>query len=344
MKIIHIIDNVGAGGAQVMVKAFLNHYPNANAFALRQLSHQPNNDNRIDVYPSKTKFSIQRVFWLKSIINTNPTAIFHLHLINTVYHFTLIKILFGLKNQIVIHEHGEIHKADFTGSLLRWCYKNFSKSTHFIAVSNDVQQELISLRIPIKNTSVINNIGFNQFLSRKETLPFVVGFCGRIEPRKNWKFFAELALKLKDKNDFHFLMAGSGPEEKKLIDFIKDHGLKNLKFLGYQINMQDFYGTINCMIIPSFWEGSSLVQQEALNSNIPVISFSGKGMSTDSKLNFIMNQNSLEECKEAIYKIQENYNQLIITTNSDFNLELETYFENIDEVYQKLIPNLHANV
>ena len=339
MKIIHVIDNVGAGGAQVMVKAFLNHCPKVNAFALRQLSHQPNNDNRIDVYPSKTKFSIQRVFWLKSIINTNPTAIFHLHLINTVYHFTLIKILFGLKNQIVIHEHGEIHKADFTGSLLRWCYKNFSKSTHFIAVSNDVRQELISLGIPIKNTSVINNIGFNQFSSRKQIQPFVVGFCGRIEPRKNWMFFAELALKLKDKKDFHFLMAGSGPEEKKLIDFIKDYCLKNLKFLGYQNNMQDFYGAINCLIIPSFWEGSSLVQQEALNSNIPVISFTGKGMSTNNKHNFILNKNTHEDCIETIFKIKENYNQLIINTDIDFNLEVETYFENIDEVYQKINPN-----
>ncbi len=339
MKIIHIIDNVGAGGAQVMVKAFLNHYPNANAFALRQLSHQPNNDNRIDVYPSKTKFSIQRVFWLKSIINTNPTAIFHLHLINTVYHFTLIKILFGLKNQIVIHEHGEIHKADFTGSLLRWCYKNFSKSTHFIAVSNDVQQELICLRIPIKNTSVINNIGFNQFSSRKQIQPFVVGFCGRIEPRKNWMFFAEIAMKFTDKKDFHFLMAGSGPEEKKLIDFIKDYCLKNLKFLGYQNNMQDFYGAINCLIIPSFWEGSSFVQKESLNSNIPVISFTGKGMSNNNKLNFILNNNTHEDCIETIFKIKENYNQLIINTDIDFNLEVETYFENIDKVYQKINPN-----
>lgn len=339
MKIIHVIDNVGAGGAQVMVKAFLNHLPNANAFALRLLSHQPNNDNRIDLYPSKTKFSIKRVFWLTSIINTNPTAIFHLHLINTVYHFTLIKILFGLKNQVVIHEHGEIHKADFTGSLLRWCYKKFSKSTNFIAVSNDVQQELISLGIPIKNTSLINNIGFNQFSSRKQIQPFVVGFCGRIEPRKNWMFFAELALKFKDKKDFHFLMVGSGPEEKKLIDFIEGHSLKNLKFLGYQNNMQDFYGAINCLIIPSFWEGSSLVQQEAFSSNIPVISFTGKGMLTNNKLNFILNKNTHEDCIETIFKIQKNYNQLIINTDIDFNLELETYFENIDEVYQKINPN-----
>ena len=278
------------------------------------------------------------MFWLKSIIKTNPTAIFHLHLINTGYHFTLIKILFGLKNQVVIHEHGEIHKTNFTGKLLKFCYKILSNKAHFIAVSSEAQQDLIKLRIPEKNTTLINNIGFKKYTSRNETKPFVVGFCGRIEPRKNWMFFAELALKLKDKKDFHFLMAGSGPEEKRLIDFIRDYSLKNLKFLGYQNNMQDFYGAINCLIIPSFWEGSSLVQQEALNSNIPVISFTGKGMSTESKLNFILNQNTLEECTEKLFKIQENYNQLIITTLSDFNLELETYFENIDEVYQKINP------
>lgn len=338
MKIIHVIDNVGAGGAQIMVKAFLNHYPNANAFALRRLLHQPNNDNRIDVYPSITKFSIQRLFWLKSVIKNNPNTIFHLHLINTVFHFTLINFLFGLKNQVVIHEHGEIHKANFIGSLLRWCYKIFSKSAHFIAVSNDIQQELFNLEIPIQNTSVINNIGFKQFSSRKEIHPFVVGFCGRIESRKNWMFFAELALKLKGENGFHFLMAGSGPEEKKLIDLINQHNLKDLKFLGYQNNMQDFYGAINCVIIPSLWEGSSLVQQEALSSNIPVISFSGKGMSTENKLNFILNLNTQEDCIKSLFKIQENYNQLIINTCKDFNLELETYFENIDEVYRKINP------
>jgi hypothetical protein len=62
-------------------------------------------------------------------------------------------------------------------------------------------------------------------------------------------------------------------------------------------------------------------------------------MSNNNKLNLILNKNTHEDCIETIFKIKENYNQLIINTDIDFNLKVETYFENIDEVYQKINPN-----
>ena len=56
---------------------------------------------------------------------------------------------------------------------------------------------------------------------------FVVGFAGRIVERKGWKEYVNVAKSLKNEN-IKFLIAGSGEEKEKLLNFIKTNNLNNV--------------------------------------------------------------------------------------------------------------------
>jgi len=341
MKVIHLIDNAGAGGAQVMVKSFLNHNSSSTGMAIRKLDFQPNFHEKLAINPSKSFFSLKRLFWLKQVFSTENKSVIHVHLNNSVFHIVVLILFFRLKNPIVIHEHGEIQKSNITGKALRFCYKALKQKVKFIAVSEDVKKALFNCNINLSQISLIPNVAFRSFEGRKQNNPFVLGFCGRIEPRKNWEFFVDLAKSFSNNSAVKFLIAGNGPEEVKLTETIKKLGLNNIQFLGYVSDIDRFYNQINCLVIPSFWEGHSLVQLEALSSNIPVISFSGKGMNSKNKNHYVLSSNTLLACKAEVESLIQTKSPIITIEESQvlFNNQKQKFFDAVESLYLTLKSN-----
>jgi len=125
------------------------------------------------------------------------------------------------------------------------------------------------------NFEVINNaIDYDQFkfdenkriMIRKKldisNETFVIGHVGRFDYQKNHQFILSLANKLMDKNIL-FLLIGDGHLRKQIEKNIEANNLKNVILLGEIENVADYLNAMDCFIMPSLFEGLSVVSIEA---------------------------------------------------------------------------------
>lgn len=90
---------------------------------------------------------------------------------------------------------------------------------------------------------------------------FVVGHVGRFDYQKNHKFIVELAKQFD--NSIQFILIGDGHLRKNIEELIKQKSVNNIKILGSKDNVSDYYNAMDCFILPSLFEGLSVVSIEA---------------------------------------------------------------------------------
>jgi glycosyltransferase involved in cell wall biosynthesis len=72
---------------------------------------------------------------------------------------------------------------------------------------------------------------------------------------------------------------GDGTQRKNLEAMRNQFGLKNkIEFLGFKNNPANFYQQIDILIIPSLWEGLSIVALEAMAVGVPIIASNSGGL------------------------------------------------------------------
>lgn len=116
-------------------------------------------------------------------------------------------------------------------------------------------------------------------LLEKDENTFYFGCIGRFSQEKGQLFLPEIAKLLAEKQlDFKILLAGKGPLEKELQLKIKETGTESyFEFLGFVRHSKDFMETIDCLLIPSLWEGLPTVAIEAMASSKAVVAFNVAG-------------------------------------------------------------------
>ncbi|OQA31900.1 MAG: UDP-D-galactose:(glucosyl)lipopolysaccharide-1,6-D-galactosyltransferase [archaeon ADurb.Bin336] len=291
MKVLNIIDSLGLGGAQTVVKGiFEGQQRNKNIFlyALRknEIITEINHEN-VFGYKSASKYSVFPLFELKKIIEKEKIDFIHCHLFRSQVFGWLLKKLFFPNIKLIFHEHGKIFKNQFF-------YNNFiriskNKTNLFIAVSNSTKKELIENgKITEDNVKVLYNFVDLDKFNRKnitwniheektnlglKNTDFVVGFAARLVERKGWEDFILASNKLIKKNkNFKFVIVGDGKDKEKMLSKINEFNLSNnIIYLGYSSKMVWFYSLLDCFVIPSQWEPMGLTEIEAQAMNIPVI-------------------------------------------------------------------------
>jgi glycosyltransferase involved in cell wall biosynthesis len=103
----------------------------------------------------------------------------------------------------------------------------------------------------------------------------IFGCIGRLSCEKGQLFLPDTAAKLMDKSiDFRILVAGTGPLKSDLENLIKENKVeKFIQLLGFVESNKSFLNSIDCLIIPSYWEGLSTVAIEAMAMFKPIIAF-----------------------------------------------------------------------
>ena len=103
---------------------------------------------------------------------------------------------------------------------------------------------------------------------------FVVVSIGRLVKRKRYDILLEIAEKIKYK-DVIFLIAGDGPEKEKILNTIKEKGLKNVRLLGKIPEEEKYYLLLksNLYLQCSEYEGFGITYIEALSMGLPVLAY-----------------------------------------------------------------------
>jgi len=92
----------------------------------------------------------------------------------------------------------------------------------------------------------------------------------RIDPAKNLLAFLRVAKKLKK---VRFNIVGGGPSKYKLVNFIRENKIKNIKLLGKKKNVVSYYKKSKVFVLSSKYESFGLVLLEAMASRLPCIAF-----------------------------------------------------------------------
>ncbi|MCB0514543.1 MAG: glycosyltransferase family 4 protein [Chitinophagales bacterium] len=300
-KILHIIDTLGLGGAQRIVKDIVEHayfFETSIVYALRAKDNEISiNHQNVFICASQSKYSLMPLEELRELITKEQITVLHCHLFRSQVMGYWLKKRYFPHIKLIFHEHGQIVASDDYNPIMDKLYVQFMRHSVkqvncYIAVSQAIVQALVArAAIPEKQIStLLNFVDLSKFsLEKKESSKklsisqakqkFVVGYAGRIVKRKGWREFLQMAEKLQQiaPEQFFFLMAGEGTErallEKQLVE-----KTDYITYLGYCSNMLGFYKSIDCLVMPSYFEGLPMVQLEVMALGVPLITADGLGM------------------------------------------------------------------
>ncbi len=175
-------------------------------------------------------------------------------------------------------------------------------------------------------------------------------FVGRITDIKNIFFILDSLKLLKEENfPFKMLYVGSGPDEKKLKEKIKEYELdKDVKVIGRITDreiLSGIYARASLLLFPSLFDASSLVQIEAAVHETPGLFISGSVTSdtVTNGVNGFTSEDSVFSYKDKIKEILEDKKRLeVVSKNAQkmlgknwSDIALDTYEFYLEEINKK---------
>lgn len=309
INVLHIISNMGDGGAQKIVLNYINdlEYDNNIKLKLLVLSNKIQNYNEnilknknieityLNCFDRQYKFKILNKLYafinsrkkIKQYITNNKIDIVHIHLFGTLL-YTLPIIL---KSKIKIRFY-TLHSNPkrFNGYKLKILKTAFKKG-NFIPICVTNEQVLIAKKHynfekyevvhngvdieQIKKKIISKNEARNKFNISKNT--FLICSVGRLDSIKRYdlllNIFKQITLK---KRDTKLLIAGSGNELENLKKQAIDLSIQDkVFFLGNIDNVTELYCASDTLVITSKSESASLVLLEAQICNLRAVISNG---------------------------------------------------------------------
>lgn len=259
---------------------------------------------------------------------------------------------YGIKKRI-IHSHttnntyfGLLRPVE---TLMHYKHKNEidSYATDFWACSQEAGQwlypeKLFSKIKVIKNAVDISKFSFDPDQRRDIRKSYhldnnyVIGLVGRMSPEKNQIFMLDVLKRTNQKN-VKLVIVGDGPDKEKIIQKAKQLEIYDQIILpGVQDNMQGWYSTFDCYVLPSIFEGQSVSGLEAQANGLPILVSTG-AKPKDLKVNsnfFYLN------LKQGSKVWAEQLNDIIKNQKRELPCKVLKNFDkanlNLDLTYKKL--------
>jgi len=198
-----------------------------------------------------------------------------------------VKFFSSRKIKLVYHQAMQlgVSKKDFLHTL------RFKRIDAWVSTLNYMKKQVLSrTKFPEEKLHVIplgTNIDSTSIHSKDDArnllnLPcdkFLVGVVGRLDEKKGQlEVIQALSLLKENEKDIHVVFVGDKTKNEadayvqKLQDTIElNHLQEKVSFLPHQTNMQDLYGALDLVIVPSWEETFGTVTIEAMASGVPVI-------------------------------------------------------------------------
>jgi len=360
VKILHIIDSLGLGGAQTVVKGifeFQKNNKNIFLFALRNrdILMKVNHAN-VQIFNSSKKYSFGPLFALRDLIKREKITILHCHLFKSqIFGFLLKKIWFR-NIKLIFHEHGEIFENHITYIL----FMRASRSTinKIIAVSNATKENLTA-KAGIKENKIqvlYNFVDLNKYNKKNITWSIeeerkklgigkdelVIGFVGRLAKVKGCEYLIRSLPYLYF--PYKVIIAGNGSEKNNLNELAKSLKVDNrIIFLGYREDVVYIYHLLDVLVVPSIFESFGLSIVEAQCMFIPVIATDAIALNEliKNKENGLLfelkNPIDLSEKIKLLYRDKELRSKLVKSgLESVKKFDLEDYIYNINKLYEDI--------
>lgn len=283
VKVLHVIDHTGPGGAQVLLTNILPALAK-DSFSItlvvlgRKRGLVEDLENKgITIIPLNIhKYGVfQTLKRVKQIIKElNPTIV-HTHLDKS----NLFAAYLASKEKVPVvirHDHSSTWPPLPSYFFWRRLIEKLGRfQTEVIAVSEAVRKFNLAAGVSDNKITVIHNgIDLKRFSTDKKRLSYpVIGYVGRLHFKKGVKYLIKaLPLVAKEKPDVKLFIVGDGPQKKELLKLCQGIGLKdNVVFFGNRKDVQKFYRLFDVFVLPSLFEACPLALMEAMASGCPVV-------------------------------------------------------------------------
>ncbi len=152
---------------------------------------------------------------------------------------------------------------------------------YFIASTNSAAKKITELNSHTKTTVIHEGVGDEYFTNQPAKRKYIL-FLGRLDiSQKGIDILLHAYKKISSKTMYPLVIAGHGPDKKRIEDMIHQLGLEGKVSLvgpAYDNKKRSLLKHAAVVALPSRYEGFSLFTLEALASGVPVVSFNIKGL------------------------------------------------------------------
>jgi glycosyltransferase involved in cell wall biosynthesis len=288
IRILHVVDHLGYGGAPFVVKNIVERTPEDRFESL--VCALRSNPKSIPIRGDVTSLQCRRyspaaIRAIADLCKSRQIDIVHAHLQKAIVSSLLAKSLY--KGRLVIHEHGAIFRGG-TGCVYRRLLWLFGPRADAIIANSAAAKSALqrALRKSAGPVTVIDNfIDLERFTpdrydrtAARASLgladgEFVIGFVGRLDRAKGADLLIDAAAILKEKDDsWRFVVVGDGPERRHLEDQARKLSLGGtVVFTGLQENTAAVMRAFDAGVVPSRREAFGIAALEMMRMKVPVI-------------------------------------------------------------------------
>lgn len=233
----------------------------------------------------------------------------------------------------------------------------YRQATHIIPVTEYKLTKIRKANIPISKISVVyNGVDFDLINDAKQKdwrselgleNKFILSYAGLIGIAQGVNVIIETAIRLKEKNDIHFLIVGEGVEKHKLQTRVKSLELNNITFLPSQPKelIPSLLTISDIALIPlvsdKLLDAVPSKLLEAWGCKLPVILFAG-GEAADivskAQGGIVVNSHDFEGIITAIIKLKDTPELMNKYSENGFDYVYKHYDrESLARVLEKII-------
>ena len=277
-------------------------------------------------------------------------SIIHGHMPGLAPLYFLIAKINGVKCRIA-HSHVTDTERTLKGRVLKIIIKSIKLfSNKYFACSSDAGKFMFGKRnyTIIKNAIDFNKFKFNEEIRkqlRKEydlENKFVIGCVGRFNQQKNHTFLIKIFNEiLKIKSNSILVLIGEGELEEDIKNEAKEYGILNkILFLGVKKDVDKYYNSFDCFVLPSNFEGLGIVLIEAQVNGLPAITSDvvPKEAKVSKLITFKSLNNAPKEWARIILKQATRKNEIISIEKKGYNLKKEAV--KLENLYIKLFKEI----
>ncbi|MBN1360269.1 MAG: glycosyltransferase [Sedimentisphaerales bacterium] len=288
VRVLHVIDHLGYGGAPLVVKNVVERMPvgeiESIVCALRPNARAIEIDAEVVTLASR-KYSLAAIGAIARLCREHRIDVVHAHLQKAVMSSLLAAP--RLASALVLHEHGPVFRHG-TGCVYRLCLRLLGARAGTIiansqATKTAVQRALAGSDVPV--VVVPNFVDLEQFDPNRydrrivrRKLGFandacVVGFVGRLDRAKGADRLIEAAACLRDEpHAYRFFLVGEGSERRHLEEQIRRLALEQTVTLaGLSEKPAEVMSAFDLAVVPSRREAFGIAALELMRMRVPVI-------------------------------------------------------------------------
>jgi len=285
IKVLEIIDSLGSGGAESVLKYFVLEAKKNNLFTIEIATLYSNALFKEEVKSAgvhvwdlnlKYKYDLRGILKIITLIKKGKYDIIHVHLFPADI-FAALASLFLPKDIVWIFsescDRNRRRSHKFYKILDGFTYSRYLK---IICISKQVELALLNW-IPSnkgKTKVILDAVPIPKFLNLCSVKTYDILFVGRLTKQKGVDILLKAIKILKNEysRNMKIAIVGDGELKENLNNLTVELGLnKEVKFLGVREDINGIMNSAKIFVLPTRFEGFGMVIIEAMSNMLPVI-------------------------------------------------------------------------